>query len=1333
MLMAAVAKKIFRSGDGGRSWSSQNSASSLSLLTTDPSTRTVYAAAVTDTAGSDPHASTFLYQSNDFGQSFFERGYTPFLEAAKDIAVDPHDSARIYLGTGFTVPHYPKYETLGSLYLAEPSTNPLEGLVWTKLSSFPSRVVVVGPDPQDKNVIYVGTSLHANSADGAGLFKSTDRGEHFASIGPSGVANILDIAINPTATNIIYVASDRQGVFLSEDAGSNWRAFNAGLGTRFVYDIEFDPRDPSILYAATKDRAVYKLFRGTGCEEDRDCDASLCTVARCAPGHPNADGRGCVIEAEMDGVECDDNDACTRVDTCQGGQCVGADSVACSATDQCYAVGICDPRTGICSNPAVQDGIPCDDGDACTLLDECHGGTCVVSESVACSAIDACHAAGTCDPSTGLCSNPARDDGSPCDDENACTETDVCQAGECVGTNPVVCKAAGPCYDRGSCDPGTGVCSTPPLPDGTACSDGSFCDGDETCRAGACTSGVPPCSADGCDEAGKRCENCGNGSVDQGEECDDGNSISGDGCETTCHKSICYGDCSSDLVVTEEEIRAGITLIFDETGVPSCPSFDVDGDDRVRSHEIVRAVANAIFGCARLISTPNATIPEPTHTEGPTGVALTPTAMTTVGTPAVTASPRPASTATPTPTPLASSSAVPTPTASATVSGTHLSSTATPAVIVTSTPTNSSTPTRSPMPTPTLAIPVIDPARAQVTVFTNPGDSQLARIETDQGVVIESFGVHEKDGTPQRMTALRVGIPDGDDTVQSLLSYDQLGRPRHATMDGSALTLDFEWDQEGANALVIRRGTQSRTIVLGAGMDSAVSAASASARTISGPSQDLDGEIRVTACGTTQGVPFDKIQFDATLTPFLLSSNIDIYPKREGDGWRYTVPRPGPLIDPCEIGSALGAKRVCESAHVESAVYLTCFVFLAEDLFRERKCKAIALMADLACGEFLESIGESICNNITPEHLNRVSSNEDELRVSAYLDLPGGERVVTREVTDQPVTLTNLSDKLPTIELDFDVAEFGTQTSLGPVSHFVGFDGCGAFFEVGWDALCPPAEETCIECTAHLVGDPGFTQNWPRTCAEPGETPRCYPSGAFGPVWPPPFVSSLYVGVGEKWIVDVSITDANGGALTPSYTMDIEHPGGNGLLGEFACLVSGAVLRIGDTRPAPWVNLPGRIELSGLAPAIAPLDYTGNGDVFFDRSACAFGEEGGSDRFSFRVPSNAVLYPVNVAGGVPYEVSVGRSARKNCSSFIAVRNLGTPDYEIWINATIKFVQPTGGSQVEYQTRYYSGDPENRGGTRFMEVGRVSSIGLEFSRDFEIADFDAELRFSTTPK
>src|SRR5262249_21761934 len=115
-----------------------------------------------------------------------------------------------------------------------------------------------------------------------------------------------------------------------------------------------------------------------------------------------------------------------RIDTTALDPCL---NVVCAPTDQCHAAGQCSPATGRCSNPTKADGATCTDGNACTQVDRCQAGVCVGTSPVACAAADQCHLPGTCDPSTGLCSNPSQPDGVACSDGSACTRTDTCQLG----------------------------------------------------------------------------------------------------------------------------------------------------------------------------------------------------------------------------------------------------------------------------------------------------------------------------------------------------------------------------------------------------------------------------------------------------------------------------------------------------------------------------------------------------------------------------------------------------------------------------------------------------------------------------------------------------------------------------------------------------------------------------------------------------------------------------------------------------------------------------------------------------------------------------------------
>lgn len=291
---------------------------------------------------------------------------------------------------------------------------------------------------------------------------------------------------------------------------------------------------------------------GTTCDDGDLCtQASSCQAGACVGTSPvvctasdqcheagtcNPATGKCSDPPKANGSACNDGSACTQTDTCQGGVCTGSNPVICSASDQCHTAGTCDPATGVCSNPAKSNGSSCSDGSLCTQTDTCQGGICVGGSPVTCSASDQCHTAGTCDPATGACSNPAKPNGSSCSDGSLCTQTDTCQAGVCTGSNPVTCQAQDQCHTAGSCDPQTGTCSNPAKPDGSTCSDGSLCTQSDTCQAGVCTGGDPVvCVAkDQCHEAGvcnATTGACTEPPKANGTPCDDGKACtSGDAC-----------------------------------------------------------------------------------------------------------------------------------------------------------------------------------------------------------------------------------------------------------------------------------------------------------------------------------------------------------------------------------------------------------------------------------------------------------------------------------------------------------------------------------------------------------------------------------------------------------------------------------------------------------------------------------------------------------------------------------------------------------------------------------------------------------------------------------
>ncbi|HMQ06911.1 MAG TPA: hypothetical protein PKC30_06385 [Saprospiraceae bacterium] len=117
-------------------------------------------------------------------------------------------------------------------------------------------------DPVDPdNVIWVGTGetwVRNSVSVGDGIYKSTDGGNNWKSMGLNNSERIAGIRINPKNNQEIYVGvlgalwsdSDERGVYKSSDGGENWEKILYINETTGVADIEMDPLNPNILYVS---------------------------------------------------------------------------------------------------------------------------------------------------------------------------------------------------------------------------------------------------------------------------------------------------------------------------------------------------------------------------------------------------------------------------------------------------------------------------------------------------------------------------------------------------------------------------------------------------------------------------------------------------------------------------------------------------------------------------------------------------------------------------------------------------------------------------------------------------------------------------------------------------------------------------------------------------------------------------------------------------------------------------------------------------------------------------------------------------------------------------
>ena len=271
---------------------------------------------------------------------------------------------------------------------------------------------------------------------------------------------------------------------------------------------------------------------GGACRQNDTCASGTCTPglpeplgtacgssADTACDNPDAcNGAGtCLSNHEPNGTSCADSDPCNGTETCQSGTCSSGTPVNCPDDGNvCNGPETCDSGTGSCvSGPPAVTGTACSDGNLCTQTDTCNGaGICIGGSPVVCDDGKAC-TDDSCNPATGLC-HFVNNNTNPCSDGDACTQSDACQSGVCVGSNPVTCTDDGNvCNGPEVCNPANGQCgSGPPATEGTACSDGNACTQTDECDGlGACVGSNPvdcndgnPCTNDTCNQTTGQCQ-----------------------------------------------------------------------------------------------------------------------------------------------------------------------------------------------------------------------------------------------------------------------------------------------------------------------------------------------------------------------------------------------------------------------------------------------------------------------------------------------------------------------------------------------------------------------------------------------------------------------------------------------------------------------------------------------------------------------------------------------------------------------------------------------------------------------------------------------------------
>jgi photosystem II stability/assembly factor-like uncharacterized protein len=137
------------------------------------------------------------------------------------------------------------------------------GNSWTPLTDKEpfASVGSIAVAESNPGVIYVGTGeacIRGNTSYGNGVYKSTDGGKTWASLGLKDTQHIAKVLVHPRNPDLVYVAAlghaygpnpDR-GVYRSTDGGKNWEKVLYKDEKTGAIDLVFDPHNPNVIFAA---------------------------------------------------------------------------------------------------------------------------------------------------------------------------------------------------------------------------------------------------------------------------------------------------------------------------------------------------------------------------------------------------------------------------------------------------------------------------------------------------------------------------------------------------------------------------------------------------------------------------------------------------------------------------------------------------------------------------------------------------------------------------------------------------------------------------------------------------------------------------------------------------------------------------------------------------------------------------------------------------------------------------------------------------------------------------------------------------------------------------